>query len=116
MEKLERHRAVISQGDSLSNAFRLGNRKVVGFCIPSNIDDATILTFQTQNPLTGEYANLYDDAGQEVSVSIGTSRNVSVGSASMALAPWEYIKIRLGTSSSPVTATANREIVVIMKE
>ena len=100
---------VIASGASLSDTFEPGGRTFIKIQSPT-LTSAT-LSFQVQNYVDGDFQDLYDDAGNEV----------TVGSAFTAartfLAPWlstyYAFKIRSGTTASPVNQGAERTFVVV---
>lgn len=99
---------VIASGASLSDTFEPGGRTFIKIQVPE-ITSAT-LSFQVQSYYGGDFQNLYDDAGNEV----------TVGSAFTAartfLAPWlatyYAFKIRSGTAASPANQGADRTFIV----
>lgn len=99
---------VIASGQSLSDAFPLGGRRFVKIQSP-DITSAT-LSFQVQVYPGGDFQDLYDDAGNELTVgsAFTTARTFDM--------PWLAglfaVKIRSGTSGSPVNQGADRTFVV----
>lgn len=108
--------ATVLNGASQSQEIDLEGASFMGFVFPSAIDSATSLTFLVSNIEGMGWQKLTDGAGAEVALTIAASLAVSPTSAQAAvLAAWRYIKIRLGTAASPVTATADRLIGVVLK-
>ena len=111
--------ATILSGASLSNELDLQGAEWLGFELPANIDGATSITFATaaeQGGNAGVFQKLVDSAGAEVTMTVAAGENVSPTSGLVALlAPWRYLKVRLGTSGSPVVASADRVINVALK-
>jgi hypothetical protein len=107
--------AVISASGSVSSAVGVGRRIVTGLQMPTSWTAAD-LTFQGAEKPDGTFQSIYDSDGTEVTVSAAASRAISLTPAEMdALSAWASIKIRSGTSGSPVAQAAERTIYVVMK-
>lgn len=98
--------ATIANGASLSGAVCLGQGVPLSIQMPSAFT-GTALTFQGSND-NSTYQNLYDDAGNELTVTVAASRNVLLPAS--ALAGWTFLKVRSGTSGSPTTEAAARTL------
>ena len=99
--------ATIASGESLSHKIDVGNGKFHGLSIPAGwAAGATAITFQVSHDGV-TWQDLYNDTGTEVSATAAASRNVSLSSIALDLAPWRFIKIRSGTSASAVTQEGN---------
>lgn len=99
--------ATIASGESLSHKIDVGNGKFHGLSIPSGwAAEAAMITFQVSHDGVS-WQDLYNDTGTEVSATAAASRNVSLSSIALDLAPWNFIKIRSGTSASAVTQEGN---------
>jgi len=107
----------IASGDSLSAAVELGGYCPCGVKMPSawtasSYDGSMVLTFQVATAEDKDaFVNLYDLAGNEVSVTVGTSRY-------LALDPADFIgacavKIRAGTAAAPAAQAADRSIQLV---
>ncbi len=83
--------------------------------VPAGWITATVITFQASPTSGGTFLNVYDDAGNEVSVTVAASRAVSLDSVALKLAPFRYIKIRSGTAASPVNQTNGPTLTLIAK-
>lgn len=105
----------ISSGTSLSGEVDLGPYELVAIHMPAGWDAAD-LTFQAADSPGGTFHDLYDDDGNEVTVTAAASRAIAVKSDEKALAPLHAIKIRSGTSGVPVNQTADRTLTLILKE
>jgi hypothetical protein len=96
----------IANGASLSSAIDLGNTRLSYIVMPSAWTAAN-LTFQvSEDGVT--YADLYNDSGTEYTVTAAASRTLRV-----TLPDWlaiRYLKVRSGTSASPVTQGAARTL------
>ncbi len=106
--------ATIAQTESLSGVVDLGGHALVGIIMPAAWT-AAALTFQASNASGGTYANVYDDSAVEVTVQAAASRAIAVDMAALKLAPWRYIKIRSGTSATPVAQEAERTLTLVLK-
>lgn len=109
--KLDRKTVTIANGASLSGAIDLGAGTLVGIEMPAAWDAAD-LTFQTSSDNTA-FQDYYDAAGTEVTVSADASRNIKLDAADYAGAG--QLKVRSGTSDTPVNQTAERTIVLILR-
>lgn len=99
--------ATIASGESLSHKVDVGNGKFHGLSIPAGwAAGATAITFQVSHDGV-TWQDLYNDTGTEVSATAAASRNVSLSSIALDLAPWRFIKIRSGTSASVVIQEGN---------
>ena len=101
--------ATIANGASLSSAIALGAGVPLGLQMPASFT-GTAITFQTSHDgMT--YQNLYDDAGNEISVTVAASQNVSLPASVMAA--WRFLKIRSGTAGSPTAEGGARTLTLI---
>jgi hypothetical protein len=108
--------ATIKSGDTQSQQLDTQGAGFIGLSLPAAIDSATSITFLVSGAEGGTFQKLTDGAGAEVALTVAASLCVSPTSAQQAcLAPWRYVKLRLGTGASPVTATADRVIGVALK-
>ncbi len=107
--------ATIADGQSLSGEVDLGGHALVGLVIPSGWQTATSITFQVASATGGTFVNLYDDAGNEVTVTVAASRGVGCDAVAGALAPWRFIKVRSGTSGSAVAQAGGDTITLVLK-
>src|SRR4051812_11529961 len=99
--------ATFAASASLSDAQDVSGMKLFTFILPAGFQ-GTALTFQASDSLAGTYVDLYDDAGNEVSVTVAAGRAVAVDQKSVALAAVQYLKIRSGTSASPQVQSSQR--------
>lgn len=106
--------ATIASGGSLSAAIALKGYTPVALVMPAGWDTGNI-TFQVTHD--GEsYADLYNDLGSEVTVlSPAASRNIVLPAADW-FSGWLGIKLRSGTSGTPVTQTAERQIGIVCRD
>lgn len=101
----------IASGQSISSEIDLGSRAIILGIIMPNVWTTASLTFQAGE--TGDLKNLYDETGTEVTVSADASRVIRFKN----ITPWtgvRYLKVRSGTSSTPVTQTADRTLKLIV--
>lgn len=101
----------ISSGQSLSGALDIGgiNVEIIGIVMPVAWTAAN-LTFQVSADGT-TFQNLYDDGGNELMVAAGAGRTIGLHSdVSRALGRFRYLKVRSGTSGTPVNQAADRTI------
>lgn len=98
----------VASGQSLSAAVPLASGKPAGVQLPADIDSATKLTFQLSYDGGATYNDMYDATGSEYSVTVAASRSVPINHADFVGAT--HMKVRLGTTGSPVTATADRTL------
>lgn len=84
-------------------------------CTPAAIEmpaawDTANLTFSVASTLTGTYKDVYDEFGSEVTVTAAASRFIRLNAGDW----WgmRYLKIRSGTSGTPVTQTAARILTI----
>jgi hypothetical protein len=103
--------ATIAAGASLSGAVDCQLGRVRGLVLPA-VWDTAALTFQVSaDGVT--YKNLYDNGGTEVNFTVAAGRAVGIDhDKSAILGEWRYLKIRSGTSGTPVNQTAEAIITV----
>lgn len=100
----------IANGQSLSAAVDLEGRKIAGVFMPAAWTAAN-LTFQASDAAAGTYADVYDTAGTEISVTAAVSRALMDPSK---LAGIRFLKIRSGTSAVPVNQLADRILILLL--
>lgn len=103
---------VIALNGNLSGAAELKGSALVGIVMPAAWDTAN-LTFQASYDGT-TYNNVYDSSGNEVTVTAAASRFIQISPA--AWSSVAYLKVRSGTSGTPVTQTAARTIKLVVRE
>lgn len=102
--------AVISSGQSLSAVVDIEQLNIAGFQMPSSWTTAK-LTFQVSaDDVT--YVDAVDASGNELQVTVSASKFVGVDLS--ALSGVRYLKVRSGTSSSPVNQAADRTISIVL--
>lgn len=103
--------AVIASGESLSAPNALGTFRLVGLIMPASWTSAN-LTFQISVDREN-FSNFYDDLGTEVTVTAAASRYIALDPA--LFAGCLAIKIRSGTSGSPVNQGGDRTISLVTR-
>ena len=102
--------ATIAESGNLSNAVTIDESMLLGLVLPSSWTTAD-LTLQASADGTN-FANVYDAAGTEVTIKAAASRYVTLDPASFA--GMTAIKLRSGTSGSPVNQGGERSITVVV--
>jgi hypothetical protein len=109
MPKARTATATIASGASLSGAVCLSAGTLTGIQLPSAWTTAD-LTFQGSADGVA-YANVYDQLGNEATItSAGASTYVPLGAFDFAGLSW--LKVRSGTSGTPVVQAAARSILL----
>lgn len=106
----------ITNGNSLSGAINLGS-KVLSAIIVSASWTAAGLTFQASDDGGTTWSDMYDDGGTEITIAsanVVAGRRISVDPS--AFAGIDAIKIRSGTTGSPVTQLADRILTVVSRK
>ena len=107
--------ATIAINASLSGEVDLGSYRLAGIVMPAAWTAAN-LTFQVASATGGTFQDLYDDGGNEVTVTAAVSRSLGLDLLAGTLAPWRFIKIRSGTSGVAVNQAAARTITLVCKQ
>jgi hypothetical protein len=101
----------ITAGESLSPALQVGTGIPLALLTPATL---VTTTMSFQGSLDGStWLNLYDAGGVEVTMTIGTSRAISL--EAIYLAGMQFLKLRLGTAGSPATEAADRIFTVVTR-
>jgi hypothetical protein len=106
--------ATIANGESLSNVINVDGFKYFRFYMPSSWTAAN-LTFKESYASDKDYQDMYDDASTEVNIPVSTSRVVVADVNALKLAGAKYIKLRSGTTGTPVNQAAERKIYIVLK-
>lgn len=90
----------IASSGTTSEARRIKGSKVFAFIFGTMT--GTTLTFTVSNSYDGTYVPLYDDAGNQISITVTDDACVGITSsaASMALASVEWVKVVSGSSEA----------------
>lgn len=102
----------IANGTSLSAAVPIGDKVPVGIAMPAGWDAAG-LSFQVSVDGGTSWNELYDTSGNAISFTVAASRYVYMDPT-----VWigiNMIKIRSGTSGSPVNQTADRVLTLVSR-
>lgn len=102
----------IANGQSLSAAVDLKGRSLIGIVMPSSWTTAK-LTFQVSLDGT-TYNDLYNLQGDEMTSEASTSRFIAM--TQFEFLPVRYVKIRSGTSGTPVNQGAARTIILATRD
>lgn len=111
MSLLENVTATIAASGSLSAEVNLGGLRLFGIYMPAAWT-AAVLTFQASPDGTNWY-DVYDKDGNEVTAQAAASRFVSLDPVVFAAAA--YIKVRSGTSGTPVVQSAERALSLALR-
>lgn len=102
--------ATIAISESLTGEIDLTGLTLVGVIMPSAWTTAD-LTFQT-GVVSGSLSNHYDQNDIETTVYVGASRDVQIDVQTFL--GRRYMKIRSGTSGTPVAQAAARELTLVL--
>jgi len=105
-------KATIAENGSLSNAINVDGKRIVGIQTPASWTAAD-LTFQASFDGT-TFNDVYDEAETEVTVQGAASRYTALDAVALELSGLPWIKIRSGTTGSPVAQGAERVLIVVM--
>lgn len=115
----------IPANQALSGVLEIGGHDLVAIEMPEAWAGGAVITFQskanlTENQINGsnveDLDNVYDDTGTEVSITVAANRIVVIGTATKAaIGALRYLRIRSGTSASPVNQNPARDIKLIVK-
>lgn len=106
--------AVIANGASLSGEIDLQGFSLQAIVMPSAWTAAN-LTFQASDTSGGTFNNVHDDAGAEVTVTAAASRCIGLDAVARELDGLRYVKVRSGTSGTPVNQGAERTLTLLLK-
>ncbi len=106
--------ATIPSGASVSNALDCNNRAITGFIAPAGWTTAA-LTIEASVNGTEWVTELFDSTSNPAGsfAAITASAGYAVDLAS--LVPWQYVRLRSGTSASPVNQGADRVFKVVQR-
>jgi hypothetical protein len=110
---LETTTATIATGGSVSAAVDLMGGRLVGLQIGGTAWNTASITFQASVDGT-TYNDLYDDSGNEVTVTAAASRFITFDSSEN-FRTVRYVKVRSGTTGTPVNQTAARTITLVVR-
>lgn len=116
----------IPANEALSGAVDIGAMNLVAIEMPEAFSGST-LTFQSKAEVSEhninnaslieqDWDNVYDDAGNEVTVTVAANRVVVIGTATKAaIGALRFLRIRSGTSGAPFAQNPTRIIRLICK-
>lgn len=99
----------ILSGAALSDALNLQGRNITGILLPAGWTAAGITMSVSLDGTT--YADLYDAAGE---YALTAAASVFIGLNIAQLMGFNYVKLRSGTSATPVNQAADRSIVLTL--
>ena len=105
--------AIIPLNGSVSNSIDLEGYELGAFNMPTDWTTANI-TILASDTRDGTYKPVYR-SGLEVT-EIVEAGHINPICNPLAIAPLRYIKLRSGTSATPVVQTAERVIILILKD
>jgi len=105
--------SLIASGASLTNTINLAGLRLFAIAIPDGWTAAD-LTFQMSLDAGETWINLYDQNGVEVTVVANGSTYVSLDPVTFS--PIQYLRVRSGSSTTPVAQTAERSLKLILRE
>lgn len=103
---------VLNGATGLSAAIDLVGLTIVRIIMPGTWTAAN-LTFQGSESSGGTFTNIYDSLGSEYTIVAAASRRIIVPPAD--LLGNCFLKIRSGTSGTPVDQTADRTLVLLVR-
>jgi hypothetical protein len=107
-------KATIAVGATgLSQAILLGGKRICGVIMPAAWTAAN-LTFQGSVDGT-TFFDMYDEAGAEISITAAASRYIGCDALALELSGVEYLKVRSGTTGTPVNQAAAREVLLALE-
>lgn len=109
--------ATIAAGQSLSGEIDTGGRRLAGIVMPAAWT-AAVITFQAAAVPTaqgGTYRDLYDDAGNEVTIQAAAGRSIGLDALAYALAPFRNLKVRSGPTAGAIAQVAQADLGLILK-
>lgn len=104
----------IAASGSLSDEIDLRGYELDAILMPAAWTAAD-LTFQAAEKSGGTFRNVYDDAGNEVTVSADASLAIPLSTPGEQLRGLRFIKVRSGTSGAAVNQAAERTVTLVVK-
>jgi hypothetical protein len=101
----------IASGQALSAPLWIGNAALTALRMPPAWDAAALTLQCATDPVNGPWLDLHDQAGAEVSFAVAANRHVALTHNSLRGLLW--VRVRSGTSGTPVNQAANRDLVLI---
>lgn len=104
--------ATIANGQSLSGAANLEGLRLAAIVMPSVWTSAN-LTFQVSHDNGVNWSNLYDQNGNEKTIVAAAARTIFVDPVEFSA--FSFIKVRSGTSASPVAQGQESAITLALR-
>jgi hypothetical protein len=104
----------IPNGTSLSGAVNLGAKTLCAITVPISWSATPSLSFQVSEDGGVTWGNLYDSTGTEVTVTAAAGQRISISSG--VFASVDLLKVRSGTSGTPVTQLADRVLTIVSRK
>lgn len=101
---------LIANGTSLSSAINLAGQRLAAIQMPAAWDAAALTLQGSFDGVT--YASVYDTANTEISWTVAAARFYLLPST-LQLLGLKFLKVRSGTSTTPVNQTADRTLQLI---
>ncbi len=116
---IPKHPAVLSttikNGASLStDAIDLGGYLAFALLMPAAWT-AAVITLLACDTKDGNYKPVYDDSGNEVSLTVAADRVIAIDAAASKIAALRFIRLRSGTAAAAVNQAADRDIGILLK-
>ena len=106
----ESRTATIAASGTTSGAIYIADYLAVGIQLPDDLTSTT-LTFKGSLTESGDFEDVYDSDGNQVSVAVAANRSVGLsGAEADALAPWPWIKLVCGSAEG-----SERSILIALK-
>ncbi|MDD2325477.1 MAG: hypothetical protein PHW63_05700 [Alphaproteobacteria bacterium] len=103
----------IESGDSLTGTINLGGLRLFGIVMPSEWTTAN-LTFQMSPDAGATWVDVVDQNGDEVLMAGKLVSYVAVEKPAQ-FAPLQYLRIRSGTSLTPISQSAARVLQLVLR-
>lgn len=113
MGRVSTETATIAASAYLSNAIKIEDYTNIAIQIPSAWTTAGI-SFAGCSTSDGTFGSIYGDDGQEITIDVAASRAIALDVFKKAIKNFPYIKIRSGTSGTPVNQAAERAITIYL--
>jgi hypothetical protein len=112
-KRLIKRNVVILDTEDLSDALNIDGFVWVGIEMPAAWDaaDLTIQTSSEEKEI--HFKDLYDSAGNEITIAADVDRVIRLFPSD--LTPVRWLKLRSGTSGSPVAQTGDRVIGILLR-
>lgn len=102
----------IANGQSLSSAAYFGGKRLARIIIPATWTAASLSFQHSVNGVT--FNDLYDESGNEITVSAVAGKAMSISSNVIGLCDLNYLKVRSGTTGTPVAQGGARVLGIEM--